>query len=102
MGYLNGILEKDIEKTMVPLVADRNFALGPVAQSMHQELEEAAKELEKKQKKELEKLKKENLSQFAIKGSEQEWDKALKSKGTKKLISVKRFVDFFLISSKEL
>lgn len=79
---------------MVPLVPQKDVTLGPVAQSMHQELEEAAKELEKKQKKELQKLKNENLSQFAIKGSEQEWDNVLKSKGHKKLISVKRFVGF--------
>nr|CAH7721147.1 unnamed protein product [Callosobruchus chinensis] len=56
---------------------------------MHDELEEAAKELKKKQKKELEKLKNENLDQFAIKGSESEWGKVLSGKGKKQLISIK-------------
>lgn len=68
----------------------KDVNLTPVAQSLQQELQEAAKELEKKQKKELEKLKKENLSQFAIKGSEAEWDKVLTNKGKKNIISVKR------------
>lgn len=93
--YLNTVLEKEVEKTLLP--QKEATIKTPVAQSMHQELEEAAKELEKKQKKELEKLKKENLSQFAIKGSEQEWENVLKTKGHKKLISVKRFVIIIII-----
>lgn len=52
------------------------------------ELEQAAKELKVKQKAELERLKKENLSQYVIKGSEQEWGNALKGKN-KNIISVK-------------
>ncbi|GLV37158.1 lethal (1) G0020 [Carabus blaptoides fortunei] len=59
--YLNIILEQDIEK---------------------------GKELEAKQKQELAKLKNENLSQYVIKGSEEEWGKALE-KGSKNIISVK-------------
>lgn len=94
VSYLNTVLEEDVEKTLLP---QKDVTLTPVAQSVHQELEEAAKELEKKQKKELEKLKKENLSQFAIKGTEQEWNKALGSKGHKKLISVKRLAECFCL-----
>lgn len=85
--YLNGTLEKDVEKSMAP---KKNVNLTPVAKSMHDELEEAAKELKKKQLKELEKLKNENLTQFAIKGSEEEWQKALTGKNKKSIISVKR------------
>nr|XP_022903005.1 RNA cytidine acetyltransferase isoform X1 [Onthophagus taurus] len=84
--HLNGILEQDVEKAMIPR---QDVHLNPVAKSMHDELEEAAKELEKKQKKELEKLKKENFDQFAIKGAESEWNKALSNKSRKSLISVK-------------
>lgn len=51
---------------------------------------EAAEEVEKKQKRDLEVLKNVDLSRYAIKGSEQEWDKAL-SQGPKAQISVKRW-----------
>ncbi|CAH1973723.1 unnamed protein product [Acanthoscelides obtectus] len=84
--YLNGALEQDVEKH---LIARKEVEMTPVAKSMHDELEEAAKELKKKQKKELEKLKNENLEQFAIKGSETEWGKVLSGKGKKQLISIK-------------
>lgn len=85
--YLNSILEEEVEKT---LITRKEVNLTPVAKSMQMELEEAASELEKKQKKELEKLKKENFEQFAIKGSEEEWGKALSGKGKKNIITVKR------------
>lgn len=49
-------------------------------------------ELKFKQQQELKKLKQENLSQYAIKGSEDEWLQALGSSGKKQknIISVKR------------
>jgi N-acetyltransferase 10 len=49
-------------------------------------------ELKFKQQQELKKLKQENLSQYAIKGSEEEWLQALGSSGKKQkhIISVKR------------
>lgn len=86
--YLNTILEHDVEKTLMP---KKNVNLTPVAISMQQELNEAADKLQQKQKKEMEKLKKENLSQFAIKGSENEWGQVLSKKGGKSIISIKRY-----------
>lgn len=56
---------------------------------MHDELETAAKELKAKQKAELAKLKKENLEQYAIKGTDADWNDALSGKKSKTLISVK-------------
>lgn len=47
-------------------------------------------ELEKKQRAELKRLKRENLSSFAIKGTDEEWGKAL-SKNKTTVISVKRY-----------
>jgi len=49
-------------------------------------------ELKFKQQQELKKLKQENLSQYAIKGSEEEWVRALGSSGKKlkNVVSVKR------------
>ena len=51
------------------------------------ELSEAAKELEEKEKEQLRKLRLEDLSEFAIKGSEEEWASVLvgKQKGGDKL-----------------
>lgn len=85
--YLNNALEQDVEKTLAP---KKDVQLIAVAQSMQDELEEAAKELKQKQMKELKKLKNENLTHFAIKGSEEEWQKALTGKNKKNIISVKR------------
>lgn len=50
---------------------------------------EAAKEVKEKEKKKLEALQNTDLAQYAIKGSELEWDKALSS-GKQGLVSVKR------------
>ncbi|XP_044749369.1 RNA cytidine acetyltransferase [Coccinella septempunctata] len=86
MKYFNEILEREIEKS---LVTGTDIVMTPLAQSMNEELEEAAKELQKKQKKELAKLKKEDWSKYAIKGSEEEWGKAFSSKGSKSLVTVK-------------
>lgn len=87
--YLNNALEQDVEKTLMP---KKDIQLVPVAKSMHDELEEAAQELKMKQKKELEKLKSQNFTQFAIKGSEEEWQKALIGKNKKSIVSVKRYI----------
>ncbi|XP_075234624.1 RNA cytidine acetyltransferase l(1)G0020 [Lycorma delicatula] len=87
--YLSNITENAIEQSFIK--QDSNNAvpdMNPLKQSVHQELEEAAKELKFKQKKELERLKRENLSQYVIKGSEQEWALATSS-GAKNIISVK-------------
>lgn len=85
--YLNSILEQEVEKSLAPR---KDITLTPMAKGMNEELEEAARELKKKQKKELEKLKNENLEQFAIKGSEEEWSKVLKGKNKKSVITIKR------------
>ncbi|CAH1104051.1 unnamed protein product [Psylliodes chrysocephalus] len=87
--YLNSALEDDIEKTLLPRKDADDLNMTPVAKSMQDELEEAAKELKKKQKKELQKLKNENLEQFAIKGGEDEWEKVLTGKGKKSIVTVK-------------
>ena len=53
---------------------------------------EAAKEVSDKQKKDLDVLKGLDLSQFSIRGSEDDWGQALSSGKTGGLISVKRSV----------
>lgn len=79
--HFNDILEHDVEKG---LLEKREITLDPVEQSMEDELNEAAAEVKKKQKL----LEDEDLKQFAIKGSEVEWDRAL-SGGKQGLVSVK-------------
>ncbi|KAL6258606.1 hypothetical protein P5V15_010560 [Pogonomyrmex californicus] len=89
--YFNMIAEKYIESTILTKESSsEKVKLNPLGgQSLHEELESAAKELKIKQKAELEKLKKENLEQYVIKGSEAEWTSALSGKHSKNLISVK-------------
>jgi len=67
--------------------------IAPLASSMNDELEEAAKDLKAKQQKELDKMKVGmDLSQYKIKGDDKEWDEALQGqsgKSAKKTLSVK-------------
>lgn len=89
--YLNTIAERFIEGIIMDKkTTNDDVQLNPLnGQSLHDELETAAKELKAKQKAELEKLKKENLDQYRIKGSESDWNSALSGKKSKSLISVK-------------
>ncbi|CAL7945133.1 unnamed protein product [Xylocopa violacea] len=89
--YLNRIAENFIETTILKQdINTESVQLNPIkGQSLHDELETAAKELKAKQKAELAKLKKENLEQYAIKGTDTDWNDALSGKKSKTLISVK-------------
>lgn len=49
----------------------------------------SSQELKAKQKAELSRLKRENLNQYAIKGTDEDWNSILTSKASKSLISVK-------------
>lgn len=87
---LRSVLESTIEETMVK-TSDLNTGddMTATKQTFAEELSEAARELERKQKKELKRLKKENLSNFAIRGTDEEWGKAL-STNKSSIVSVKR------------
>lgn len=88
---LESVMESTVEQTMVreqDLNTGESFR--PTALTFSEELEKDAKELEKKQKKELKRLKNENLSAYAIKGTNEEWDKALTSHKSS-IISIKRY-----------
>lgn len=88
--YLNGVAENFIENTIMNKeIGNENVQLKPIDKSLHDELETAAKELKAKQKAELAKLKRENLEQYAIKGTDADWNSALSGKKNKNLISVK-------------
>lgn len=88
---LKKVVEAEIESELFP---ENGSAATPMKraapmQSVDKELEDAAKDISAKQKKELEKLKRDNLSQFAIKGDEDEWSRAITGSKTS-VISVKR------------
>ncbi|XP_012286930.1 RNA cytidine acetyltransferase [Orussus abietinus] len=90
ISYLNGIAENFVENTMINVKSNTEMKVDSErGRGMHEELEATAKELKAKQKKELERLKNENLEQYAIKGTEAEWDSVLSGKSNKSLISVK-------------
>ena len=87
---IRSVLEDTIEGSMVR-TSDLNTGqdMTATAQTFAEELNEAAEVLERKQKKELKRLKKENLSNFAIKGTDEEWGKVL-STNKSSIVSVKR------------
>ncbi|XP_054168892.1 RNA cytidine acetyltransferase-like [Oppia nitens] len=86
-NYLKAIEEKSIEKTLTNIKSFDENKLRPISQTLDDELEEAAQVVQRSEKKQFKELSK-DLAQYAIKGSEDDWDSALK--GSKKtLISIK-------------
>ncbi|XP_001354982.3 RNA cytidine acetyltransferase isoform X1 [Drosophila pseudoobscura] len=87
------IIEEHIEGGMLQ-EADlpRGEDLQPISLSLDQELDQTAQKLSKQQRKELKRLKAEQLDEFLIKGTEEDWSKALETNGSgggSGLISVK-------------
>lgn len=78
LDFINRILESAISKQLDSLeTSDKAAKMLPVTQSLSKELDKASKELKKKQDQELRKLKDDDLSQFVIKGSSEDWSQAL-------------------------
>lgn len=87
---LESINESTVEKTMIrETELNTGKSMTPTAQTFAEELEAGARELAKAQRKELKRLKNENLSAYAIKGTDEEWSKALATNKSN-IISVKR------------
>ncbi|XP_054718825.1 RNA cytidine acetyltransferase-like [Uloborus diversus] len=82
--YLSDIIEKTIEKSLVT----PDVKMKPVAEDLNEELEKEAEKVKQQQTENVEKLKDLDFSQYAIKGSEEDWEKALHS-GRKTLVSIK-------------
>lgn len=89
--YLFAVIEGHIESNMKSETQlNRGEDFVSVSLSLNDELEETAQQLSKTQKEELKKLKMESLKEFAIKGTDEDWSKALTNNdGKTKLISVK-------------
>lgn len=83
----NRVQEKAIEDEMV---ATRDVVMEPTLKSLNEDLEEAAKEFQQKHQTEVENLKGINLSQYVIRGEDDEWSEVLKNTGQNaSIVSVK-------------
>lgn len=96
LGLLNRTIKKltnnlsaIIEKSVAGTLETRDIVMEPIAEDLNEELEEAAKKIKKQHKEDALKLKDLDVSQYAIKGTEDDWDKALFS-GRKTLVSIRR------------
>lgn len=92
------VIEQHVESSMLTnQELPRSEDLQPLSLSIDKELEETAQKITKQQRKDLKRLKAEALDEYQIKGSEEDWSKALQSNGKEAsvgagsgLISVKR------------
>uniref|UniRef100_A0A3P9IYE1 RNA cytidine acetyltransferase n=1 Tax=Oryzias latipes TaxID=8090 RepID=A0A3P9IYE1_ORYLA len=80
------IQEKAIEQQMV---ATKTVSMEPTVRSLSEDLNEAAKEFEEKQKEALEKVKDLDLEEYRIRGNDEEWDQVLKKAGGTAMVSIK-------------
>ncbi|XP_016937181.2 RNA cytidine acetyltransferase [Drosophila suzukii] len=77
------VLEEHIEGGMLREAdLSKGEELQPLSLSLDKELDQTAQKLSKQQRKELKRLKAEQLDEFQIKGSEEDWSKALETNGT--------------------
>ncbi|XP_048827935.1 RNA cytidine acetyltransferase [Brienomyrus brachyistius] len=84
--YFNRIQEKAVEADMV---TSKEVTMEPTVRSLSEDLEEAAKEFKEKHKKEMEQIKEMNLTEYMIRGDDEEWDQVLKKAGDSAIISIK-------------
>ncbi|XP_066439613.1 RNA cytidine acetyltransferase [Eleutherodactylus coqui] len=81
------IQEKAVEDEMV---TTKEVIMKPTLKSLNEDLDEAAKEFQQKHEEEVQKLKGINLSQYVIKGEDDEWNDVLKKTGKNtSIVSVK-------------
>ncbi|XP_006014727.1 RNA cytidine acetyltransferase isoform X1 [Alligator sinensis] len=72
------IQEKAVEEQMA---ATKDIVMEPTLKSLNDDLEEAAREFQEKHKQEMGKLKEMDLSQYVIRGDDEEWDEVLTKAG---------------------
>lgn len=84
--FLSGIVEADIEKSLLPKNTEVN--MEPTTQSLKQELAEVEKEYQGKRNKDMEKMKNIEMSQYEITGSTDEWEKTLGKTKTLSNVSI--------------
>ncbi|XP_032917393.1 RNA cytidine acetyltransferase [Catharus ustulatus] len=74
----NAVQEKAVEEQMA---ATKDVVMEPTLKSLNDDLEEAAKEFQEKHKQEVLKLKEMDLTQYIIRGDDEEWDEVLSKAG---------------------
>uniref|UniRef100_A0A9J7ZBG3 RNA cytidine acetyltransferase n=1 Tax=Cyprinus carpio carpio TaxID=630221 RepID=A0A9J7ZBG3_CYPCA len=84
--FFNILQEKAVEAEMV---ATKDISMEPTVQTLNEDLNDAAKEFQEKQKKDMEKIKDMNLSEYMIRGDDEEWDQVLKKAGHTAIVSIK-------------
>ncbi|KAI1232759.1 N-acetyltransferase 10, partial [Lamprotornis superbus] len=93
----NTVQEKAVEEQMA---ATKDVVMEPTLKSLNDDLEEAAKEFQEKHKQEVMKLKEMDLTQYIIRGDDEEWNEVLSKAGQNaSVVSLKR-VGFLILQSK--
>lgn len=85
--FVRGVLIKAIEQDMVD--TGELVKMVPLEQSLDSELTEAADKEMRKQRSEVQLLAGQDLTQYAVRGSEDDWQQALKTGTDKKMVSIK-------------
>uniref|UniRef100_A0A9J7Y1R7 RNA cytidine acetyltransferase n=1 Tax=Cyprinus carpio carpio TaxID=630221 RepID=A0A9J7Y1R7_CYPCA len=88
--YSRNMVDYHLIMDMIPVIAHMYFLkqLGDITLSVAQ-CNDAAKEFQEKQKKDMEKIKDMNLSEYMIRGDDEEWDQVLKKAGHTAIVSIK-------------
>ncbi|GAB1286634.1 RNA cytidine acetyltransferase [Apodemus speciosus] len=89
MGLFNRIIRKvvklfsDVQEKAIEeqMVAVKDVVMEPTVKTLSDDLDEAAKEFQEKHKKEVGKLKDMDLSQYVIRGDDEEWNEVLSKAG---------------------
>ncbi|XP_066492263.1 RNA cytidine acetyltransferase isoform X1 [Tiliqua scincoides] len=76
--FFNTVQEKAVEEQMA---ATKEVVMEPTLKSLNEELEEAAQEFQEKHKQDIGKLKDLDLSQYVIRGKDEEWNEVLTKAG---------------------
>ncbi|TRY95962.1 hypothetical protein DNTS_008816, partial [Danionella cerebrum] len=84
--FFSTLQEKAVEAEMVPV---KDINMEPTVQTLTEDLDEAAREFQEKHKKDIEKIKEMNLSEYMIRGDDEEWDQVLKTAGQTAIVSIK-------------
>ncbi|XP_077050613.1 RNA cytidine acetyltransferase isoform X1 [Siphateles boraxobius] len=84
--FFNTLQEKAVEAEMV---ATKDISMEPTAQTLNEDLDDAAKEFQEKHKTDMEKIKDMNLSEYMIRGDDEEWDQVLKKAEHTAIVSIK-------------
>ncbi|XP_063052784.1 RNA cytidine acetyltransferase [Engraulis encrasicolus] len=84
--FCRGLQEKAVEADMV---ATKDIEMEPTTRSLNEDLDEAAKEFQERRQQDLEKIKDMDLSQYMIRGEDEEWDQVLKKAGKTAIVSIK-------------